>query len=116
MAMPMRDVPAGFVDYVAEVRGHGDHFSPYSQIRDTDLAMTDGTTHGELCAVARERAAARGIGPADRVLVDAADAVDPLTWLLTPLVAGASIVLCANLDPATLDRRREAERITHVLS
>ncbi|MCW2640886.1 MAG: hypothetical protein JWP76_3192 [Dactylosporangium sp.] len=116
MALPMRQVPEGFVDYVAEVRGHGDHFRPYAPIRDADPAMTDGTTHAELCAVARKRAATRGIGPTDRVLVAAADAVHPLKWLLTPLVAGASIVLCANLDPAALDRRRDAERITHVLS
>jgi uncharacterized protein (TIGR03089 family) len=116
MAMPLRQVPVGFVDYVAEVRGHGDHFRPYAPVRDSDPAMADGTTHGELCRVARETAAARGIGPADRVLVDAADAADPLEWLLAPLAAGASIVLCANLDPAALERRREAERITVSLS
>jgi uncharacterized protein (TIGR03089 family) len=116
MALPMREVPAGFVDYVAEVRGHGDHFRPYAPIRDADPAMTDGTSHGELCRAARELAVARGIGPTDRVLVAAADAVHPLTWLLTPLVAGASVVLCANLDPALLDRRRDAERITHILT
>jgi uncharacterized protein (TIGR03089 family) len=112
MALPMRDLPAGFVDYVTEVRGHGDHFRPYAPVRDSDPAMTDGTTHGELCRVAGETAATLGIGPTDRVLVDAANAVHPLKWLLAPLVAGASIVLCANLDPAALERRREAERIT----
>jgi uncharacterized protein (TIGR03089 family) len=116
MGLPLREVPAGFVDYVAEVRGHGDHFRPYAPVRDTDPAKPDGTTHGELCRVAREAATAHGIGPADRVLIDAAGAVDPLKWLLIPLAAGASIVLCANSDQATLDRRREAERITHVLS
>ncbi|GII23533.1 TIGR03089 family protein [Planosporangium mesophilum] len=116
MALPLREVPAGFVDYVAEVRGHGDRFQPVTRVRDTDPALADGTTHAELCGAARELAAARGIGPTDRVLVDAAAAPDPLTWLLAPLVAGASVVLCANLDPTTLDRRRDAERITHVLS
>jgi uncharacterized protein (TIGR03089 family) len=116
MALPMREVPAGFVDYVAEVRGHGDHFRPYAPVCDTDPALSDGTTHERLCRTARESAAARGIGPADRVLIDAAGTADPLGWLLAPLAAGASIVLCANLDPAVLDRRREAERITHVLA
>jgi uncharacterized protein (TIGR03089 family) len=116
MALPMREVPAGFVDYVAEVRGHGDHFRPLAPVRDTDLATADATTHADLCRAARELAVARGIGPGDRVLIDAAGAADPLTWLLAPLVAGASVVLCANTDPARLDRRREAERITHVLS
>jgi uncharacterized protein (TIGR03089 family) len=116
MALPLREVPTGFVDYVTEVRGHGDHFRPYAPIRDSDPATGDGATHGDLCAVAREWAAARGIGPTDRVLVEVADGVDPLKWLITPLVAGASIVLCANLDPGVLDRRRSAERITHVLT
>lgn len=116
MALPMRDVPAGFVDYAAEVRGHGDQFHPYAPVRDTDPATAEGTTHAELCRVAREAAELRHLGPTDRVLVDAAGAVHPLKWLLTPLAAGASIVLCAHLDPAALDRRREVERITHVLS
>ncbi|GAA1816722.1 TIGR03089 family protein [Planosporangium flavigriseum] len=116
MALPMREVPAGFVDYVAEVRGHGDHFRPYAPVRDTDPATADGTTQEEYCRAARGLAEARGIGPADRVLVDAAEAADPLTWLLAPLVAGASIVLCANLDPAARQRRLEIERVTRVLS
>ena len=35
--------------------------------------------------------------------------------LLTPLAAGTSIVLCANLDPAAVPGRRAAERITRTL-
>ncbi|MGC9666795.1 TIGR03089 family protein [Planosporangium sp. 12N6] len=116
MGLPLREVPAGFVDYVAEVRGHGDHFRPYAPVRESDPATGDGTTHGELCRAARESAARRGLGPTDRVLVDAAQAIDPSTWLLVPLAAGASVVLCANTDPAALERRRESERITHVLA
>ncbi|NJC71510.1 TIGR03089 family protein [Planosporangium thailandense] len=116
IALPMRDVPAGFVDYAAEVRGHGDHFRPYAPVRGTDPATAEGTTHEELCRVARESAAMHRLGPTDRVLVDAAEAVHPLKWLLTPLAAGASIVLCAGLDPAAVGRRIEAERITRVLS
>ena len=30
---PLREVPAGFADYVVEVRGHGDHFTPYAEDR-----------------------------------------------------------------------------------
>jgi uncharacterized protein (TIGR03089 family) len=113
MALPLRQVPAGFVDYVAEVRGHGDRFRPAAPARPGDPAV-DGTTHGELCATARSVATALGIGPTDRVLVDAAVHPDPLEWLLAPLAASASTVLCANLDPATLLGRRESERITLV--
>ncbi len=114
MALPLRQVPAGFVDYVAEVRGHGDRFRPVTPPRPTDLALDD-TTHEELCRMAGSWVATLGLGPADRVLVTAADAGDPLKWLLTPLAAGASIVLCANPDPAALPARRKSERITRLL-
>jgi hypothetical protein len=115
MAMPLREVPAGFVDFVAEVRGHGDHFRPYAPIRGSDPALADGTPHDELCRLARDRAEQHGLGPTDRVLVDVNRLDNPLGWLLTPLAAGASIVLCANLDPAQLPGRRDSERVTRVL-
>jgi uncharacterized protein (TIGR03089 family) len=115
MATPLREVPAGFMDFVAEVRGHGDHFRPYAPIRGVDAALADGTHHDELCRIAGDRAEHGGFGPTDRVLVDAARSDNPLDWLLTPLAAGASIVLCANLDPALLPARRESERVTRVL-
>jgi uncharacterized protein (TIGR03089 family) len=111
MALPLRDVPAGCLDYVAEVRGHGDRFVPAAPARPTDPAL-DGMTHQELCRAAR--GAAPTLGPRDRVLVDAAAYTEPLDWLLAPLAAGASIVLCAHLDPAVLPARREAERVTRV--
>ena len=37
-------------------------------------------------------------------------------FLLAPLVTGASVVLCANLDPAQLDHRAGSEKVTVVLS
>ncbi|MEU8050516.1 hypothetical protein AB0B99_11540, partial [Micromonospora haikouensis] len=37
-------------------------------------------------------------------------------WLLAPLVAGASTVLCANADPARLPARAETERVTRTLA
>ena len=49
------------------------------------------------------------------MLVDAATHTDPLDWLLAPLAAGASTVLCGRLDPAALDARVTAERVTTVL-
>ena len=33
MGLPMRDVPAGWLDYVVEVRGHGDRFTPAAPVR-----------------------------------------------------------------------------------
>ncbi len=51
----------------------------------------------------------------DRLLIDAAEHEHPLKWLLAPLAAGASVVLCANLDPATVAARTAAEGVTRIL-
>lgn len=101
MALPMRTVPSGFVDYVAEVRTFGDRFMPYPDQSDRALV--------ERAAV---RAAELGLEAGDRVLVDAAKHPDPLDWLLAPLAGGATLVLCGALDPAKLDDRAAAERVT----
>jgi uncharacterized protein (TIGR03089 family) len=114
MALPLRDVPAGFADYVAEVRGHGDHFRPAFPVRPTDHAL-DGTTHAELCVAAQAVAARFGIGPHDRVLVAGAAHPEPVEWLLAPFAVGASTVLCAHLDRSKLAARQESERVTRVV-
>ena len=104
-AAPLREVPAGFADYVVEVRGHGDHFTPVpagSAPRDAEL-------------LARRGRPRRGPGhrPGRPRLIDAARHPDPVDWLLAPLTAGATIVLCGNLDPARLEHR---ERVTRTLA
>jgi uncharacterized protein (TIGR03089 family) len=113
MALPLREVPPGFLDYVAEVRGHGDRYGgpPLGPA----VPALDGRTQADLCAAARDRAAALGLGPDDRVLVDAAAHPDPLDWLLAPLAAGATIVLCGQLAASTRAARIEAERVTRTL-
>jgi uncharacterized protein (TIGR03089 family) len=93
--------PAGTLDYVVEVRGFGDHFTP--RVGPADAAWADGTTHAELVAAAVPV-------PGPRVLIDATRTADPVDWLVAPLVGGASIVLCANLDPARVADRLAAER------
>jgi uncharacterized protein (TIGR03089 family) len=115
LAAPMREVPTGAADFVVEVRAYGDHFTPATPVAPEALATAD-LTHRQLCESAADRAAALGIGPGDRVLIDVAAHPDPLEWLLAPLVAGASTVLCGNLDPATLPARTAAERVTVTLS
>ncbi|WP_200209348.1 TIGR03089 family protein [Micromonospora coerulea] len=105
-ALPMREVPPGFADYVVEVRGHGDHFTPYPG---------GGEADADLLARAAARAADLGITPGDRVLIDAATHPDPVDWLLAPLTAGATIVLCANLDPTRVASRTTTEKVTHTL-
>lgn len=110
-AMPLRQIPPGHVDYVVEVRAFGDRFTPIHHVSGDDPAFP-GSSHREAVHVARKRAGELGISAGDRVLVDARTHPDPADWLLAPLVAGASLVLCANLDPAAVAKRTAAERVT----
>lgn len=103
LAAPLREVPDGFADYVIELRGQGDHFSAYPG---------GGPQDARLRGRAAERAAELGLRRGDRALIDAARHPDPVDWLLAPLSAGASVVLCGRLDPAQLPGRRAAERVT----
>ncbi|MGW5669151.1 TIGR03089 family protein [Micromonospora sp. NPDC003776] len=106
-ALPMREVPAGFTDFVAAVRGHGDHFTPYPQ---------GGEADGALLARAEARAAELCLTPGDRLLVDVTGYPDPIDWLLAPLTAGATLVACANLDRSRLDSRTATEKVTRTLT
>ncbi len=117
LAMPLRETPPGFVDYVTEVRNHGDHFRG-QPVGPDDVAVSAPTemSHGELIETATARAAELGIAAGDRVLIDALAHPDPVDWLLTPLVAGASIVLCASLDRSRVPARVDAEKVSVVLS
>ena len=114
LAMPLRELPAGFVDYVVEVRNFGDRFVATRPVDSNDRAVAGPVelSHLALTRTATERAAELGIVAGDRVLVDARVYPDPTDWLLAPLVAGASIVLCANLDPAKLAARADAEKVS----
>jgi uncharacterized protein (TIGR03089 family) len=111
LAAPLRNPPPGVADYVTEARAHGDHFLPIAT--PDDLATT--RTQRDLCRHAATRATALGIRPGARVLIDVAAHPDPLDWLLAPLLARASMVLCAHLDPAALPARVTAERVTITL-
>ncbi|ASW53714.1 TIGR03089 family protein [Plantactinospora sp. KBS50] len=106
LAAPLAQLPPGYADYVLEVRGQGDAFNPPPGV---------GTPDGQLVTRATAHAAALGLTAGDRVLVDAHRHPDPVDWLLAPLAAGASIVLCAALDPARRDARIATERVTRTL-
>jgi uncharacterized protein (TIGR03089 family) len=117
LAAPLRTVPPGYADYVVEVRGYGDHFKGGGPegLGDGKIAAYAQTNPDELVARARDRAARLGLDGGDRVLVDAGVRDDPVEWLLAPLLAGASIVLCGHLDPNRLAGRVAAEKVTRVL-
>jgi len=113
---PVSPVPPGYRDFPTAVRPHLGAPAPTPAAATHEPAAVDGTTFGQYGALAAEIAARRGIGPGDRVLVDPDELDEPLTWLLAPLSAGASVVICRNLNRARLDDRLAEERITHVLS
>jgi uncharacterized protein (TIGR03089 family) len=115
MGLPARDVPAGWLDYVGEVRRYGDVFTPAAPVGPSDPALNgpEPSSHVELVGRAQRRATELGI--AGRVLIDAAGYPDPIDWLLAPLVAGASIVLCGHLDVAAVPARVRAENVDRAL-
>ena len=111
-------LPAGVVDFAPEVRLHGDEFVPWAPLPATAPAL-DGRSVAEALADARTRATALGIGAGDRVLSTREwGAADGLTaegvtgGLLAVLAAGASLVQCRNADPAALERRVAAEKVS----
>jgi uncharacterized protein (TIGR03089 family) len=106
LAMPLRSLPDGYQDYVLEVRNYGDHFGGAPAGPDDETVLSRATA----------RVAELGITAGDRVLIDARAYPDPVDWLFAPLVAGASTVLCANLDPAKLAARVDTEKVSLTLT
>jgi uncharacterized protein (TIGR03089 family) len=106
MGMPFRaGPPPGTLDFVVEVRVHGDHFAA-PPIDPHRPALADGTTHADLAATAP------GMPGQGRVLIDGDAYPDPQSWLVAPLVAGTSVVLCRNLDRGLLATRLATEQAT----
>ncbi|MGY1721888.1 TIGR03089 family protein [Blastococcus sp. SYSU DS0533] len=107
-------------DFALEVRVHGDVFAPWSPPQSADAGLVTGGLElslGDLVTTAGRLADRLGITAGDRLLVDADVAAEagPAAWLLAPLAAGASIVLCRSADPQALPRRAAAERVTATL-
>src|SRR5215475_3146513 len=113
LGLRLPSVPEGYLDYSSEVRTHGDHFAPRQQItpatpalRWTDAnAATHERTQAEVCTDAVERATRLGMPRSGRVLIDTDSHPDPIDWLVAPLAAGATVVLCAHTNAAALDAR-----------
>jgi uncharacterized protein (TIGR03089 family) len=106
LAMPFRGgPPAGTLDYAIQVRGYGDQFAG-PRVSPSATAFSSGVSHAELVEAAR----AVPVPPHTRVLIDADKVTDPVSWLVAPLLAGCTMVLCRNLDPARLAGRLSAER------
>jgi len=112
---PTPAVPDGYRDFLAELRPYADAAPPGIALDPEAVASVDGTTYGQWGALATGIAEMHGISRGDRVLIDVARSEQPVQWLLAPLSVGASIVLCANLDPAAVHERAAAERISRIL-
>ncbi|GIF67526.1 hypothetical protein Ais01nite_55610 [Asanoa ishikariensis] len=108
-------MPEGYREFLPAVGSHAADPDPSVFLRATDPATADGTTYAQWGSIAQTLATSSGLSRGDRVLVDAAEHEHPLKWLLMPLSAGASVVLCANLDRSQLDTRIANERVTRVL-
>jgi uncharacterized protein (TIGR03089 family) len=107
-------------DFALEVRAHGDRFVPYQtpdpgapglRIGELELSLSG------LVAAAGELGERLGLTAGDRVLVDEPTAVEagPVAWLLAPLAAGASLVLCRHPVEDLLEHRAATERVTATL-
>jgi uncharacterized protein (TIGR03089 family) len=114
-AAALGEVPAGYRDYIAEVGRYTDNLPAHTLVRRTDPASVDGTSYQQWGSIAHDIAASLDLHPGDRLLVDAAEHEHPVKWLLAPLAAGASVVLCANLDGSAVASRVAAEHVTRVL-
>ncbi|TFV85683.1 TIGR03089 family protein [Blastococcus sp. CT_GayMR20] len=107
-------------DFALEVRVHGDVFVPHEAPDAAAPGLAVGNlelTLGGLADAAAELAGRLGIVAGDRVLVDEFTALEagPVAWLLAPLSAGASIVLCRHPRPDALATRAATERVTATL-
>lgn len=108
--LPLRDLPAGVLDYSTEVLAEPDaHWA--AAVQPTDLAWLDPhrqVTHAELAGLppVAGRVLVRQSGPW-RTLVDA---------VLRPLLGGGSaVVVVGEVDDHDLDRIATAERVDEVL-
>lgn len=107
-------------DFALEVRAHGDHFRPLRQPDPSSTGLVLAgleLTLGGLVGAATELAGRLGLQPGDRLLVDQDAATDtgPVVWLLAPLAAGTSLVLCRNPASGQLQRRADTEGVTATL-
>jgi hypothetical protein len=116
------------------VRAHGDHFRPAVPVDPDAPALANPAggagaaglvTHGKLVSRATERAVELGLARGDRLLVTAGGdrpetggaGREPavLDWLLAPLAAGASVVLCRHAGDERVAAIAAAERTTATL-
>jgi uncharacterized protein (TIGR03089 family) len=102
-------LPAGVLDYGAEVWSQPDAFVPYDPPGPDDQALP-GVSHRELWGAA---AAGSVLTDGGRVLTEENPASPPgISSFTEPLVRGGSLVLVAHADPGRLEATYATERAT----
>ncbi|MEU6077430.1 TIGR03089 family protein [Micromonospora sp. NPDC047074] len=107
--------PTGYRDYLTEAGRYPDSMPSPSDLAANGPALVDDSPYEEWDRLTQSIVESLGLRPGDRLLIDAAKHEHPVWWLLAPLAVGASVVLCANLDPALIAERSSAERVTRIL-
>ena len=116
LGAPFQSVPEGYDDYAAVVPGQGDTFTAYQPVAGDQPALTSGAqtwTQAELVQDAAAAAARWGLSSGSRVLAGCGFASRPevRAALTSELAAGASLVLCRNVDPSRLPGRMASEKV-----
>jgi uncharacterized protein (TIGR03089 family) len=120
LGLGMTDYVGQARDFALEVRAQGDRFVPYEfpdpaspglRIGELELSLSG------LTQAALELGGRLGIAGGDRIMVDEQVATEagPVAWLLAPLAAGASLVLCRNPIAEVLAHRADTEKVTATL-
>lgn len=99
------------VDFLSDVRLHGDHFSPLLPVPG-DIPALLGSSVDDVVADARVRATNLGVEPRVMSTLDWTMPEGVLDGVLAVLAAGGSLVQCVGTDAATLASRRQTERVT----
>jgi uncharacterized protein (TIGR03089 family) len=115
-ALPIRDLPDGVQDWVLAARTHGDRYAgmPADPAAAALIGLPGGgsVSHAELAGSALARADELGVSRGDRVIINVDAHRRPMDWLVAPIAAGASLVLCRNTAADRLEPRAATERAT----
>jgi uncharacterized protein (TIGR03089 family) len=104
----------GYRSFLEAVSAQSARTPAYGLVDPAGPATVDGTSYGAWRRLADAVAESVDVRAGDRLLVDVVTHEHPVKWLLAPLSAGASVVLCtAVTDPAA---RAAAEGATRVLA
>jgi uncharacterized protein (TIGR03089 family) len=112
LGRPLPETPPGVLDYAIEVRGYSDRFEPYLRpTADSPALEFAGRTY-----LHRDLLDVLGLRSGDRLLTTLpADTIDGVrAAIAAPVAAGASVVLCRNLDGDRIVQRMIAERVSAV--